>query len=223
MSLWAVIPLRGFSRGKSRLAPILYREERARLNHELLSRTGRCLMQALGGDRVLVVSPDEAVIAAARAMAFAVVREPREAGLNGALHLARAAASAKGGTALFSLSCDLPLLSASDIVLALKAWPGRDAIVLAPDGRGVGTNALIVPTQTRFTYLMGPDSAARHREAATQANLAVVEVHSLGLSFDLDTPEDLMRWRDGQHASAVAGPQSAGLARCAPIPALRKE
>jgi 2-phospho-L-lactate/phosphoenolpyruvate guanylyltransferase len=204
MSLWAVIPMRGFTVGKSRLAGVLDDRARAALNRRLFARTAGCAADVLGRDRVLVVSPDEAVIAAAARLGLPGLQEPPEAGLNVALALARSAALQRGATALFSLSCDLPLLAAEDVAAARDAWPGPGAILLAADDIGTGTNALILPIGADFAYGMGPGSAARHRRAARRAGLDVVEIgpRRPGLRFDLDTPADLARWRSDAEAAA---------------------
>jgi 2-phospho-L-lactate guanylyltransferase len=174
------------------------------LNRRLFARTADCAAQVLGADRLLVVSPDDAVIEAAAALGLTGLREPDGTGLNGALDLASRAASAKGANALLSLSCDLPCLSATDLVAALAAWPGADSVLLAPDEAGTGTNALIVPVRSGFSYAMGSDSATRHREGARRAHLPLVEISRPGLSFDLDTPDDLARWRTSLGESAAA-------------------
>jgi 2-phospho-L-lactate guanylyltransferase len=187
--------MRGFALGKSRLAASLDDRERDRLNRALFARTAGCAAEIFGADRVLVVSPDEIVLAAAARLGLRALREPSGAGLNGALAFARNAAIGHGATALLSLSCDLPLLRASDVGAALDAWTGTDGIVIAPDEAGTGTNALLLPVAADFCYAMGPGSAACHREAAREARLGIAEISRPGLAFDLDTPADLARWR----------------------------
>ena len=202
MTLWAAIPMRGFANSKSRLAGALDDSVRFAVNRRLFAQTARCAASVLGNSRVLVVSPDDAVIAAAIQLGLTALQEPPEAGLNGALALARTAALRSGAAALFSLSCDLPLLSAEDVSAARDAWRGPGTILLAADEAGTGTNALILPIGADFAYGMGPGSAARHRRAAGQAGLDVVEMHRPGLGFDLDTPDDLKRWQSGTEAAA---------------------
>ena len=64
-------------------------------------------------------------------------------------------------------------------------------VVIAPDRRKHGTNALLISPAGLIDYDFGPDSYQRHcdRAKAVGARLEVVTLPSLGL--DLDLPEDL--------------------------------
>jgi 2-phospho-L-lactate guanylyltransferase len=170
MDLWAAIPFRGFACGKSRLSAALDERQRVALNRRLFARAVDCAVESLGARCVMVISPDEAVIA-------------------------RTMAAERGAQALLSLSADLPLLEAADLDAARDAWEGDGTILLAADEAGTGTNALIVPVTAPFAYAMGQGSAALHRAAARQAGISLHEIRRPGLAFDLDLPEDLARWR----------------------------
>jgi len=198
MSVWAVIPLRGFAMGKTRLAGVLGEPERIALNRDFFFRTARCVTEALGADRVVVVSPDGAVVDAAHALGLTALREAEGLGLNGALELGKRACADRGATAILSVSCDLPRLTPDDINAALDSRRGPDVMALATDEAGSGTNALVVPADADFAFQMGRDSAARHRQSAAAAGLEIVEIRRPGFSFDVDTPDDLVRWREGE-------------------------
>jgi 2-phospho-L-lactate guanylyltransferase len=195
MDLWAAIPFRGFACGKSRLSAALDERQRVALNRRLFARAVDCAVESLGARCVMVISPDEAVIADAARQGLAALVEPQGAGLNGALGFARTMAAERGAQALLSLSADLPLLEAADLDAARDAWEGDGTILLAADEAGTGTNALIVPVTAPFAYAMGQGSAALHRAAARQAGISLHEIRRPGLAFDLDLPEDLARWR----------------------------
>ena len=64
-------------------------------------------------------------------------------------------------------------------------------VVIAPDRRRRGTNALLLSPADLIEYDFGGNSFVRHCERARRAGarLEVVELPSLGL--DLDLPEDL--------------------------------
>ena len=63
-------------------------------------------------------------------------------------------------------------------------------VVLAPDRESSGTNALGVAASQRFRFSFGPDSFAKHLAEARRRRMRVLVLHSAGLAFDVDTPED---------------------------------
>jgi 2-phospho-L-lactate guanylyltransferase len=64
-------------------------------------------------------------------------------------------------------------------------------VVVAPDHRRQGTNALLVCPAGLIEYAFGPGSFQKHCERARQvgARLEIIELPSLAL--DVDVPEDL--------------------------------
>ena len=187
----AVVPVQALGEAKSRLAAVLAPDERAALTLRLL----RGVLDALAVPGVaarLVVSPDPAVLAAARA-AGAVPLAQRNAmrdGLNGALEEARAWAEARDAEALLVVLGDLPLLAPEDVD-AMLALAGTAAMVLAPDRHERGTNALLLRPPGAIPFAFGPDSLARHRAAAAARGVPAHFYRSPGTALDLDTPDDL--------------------------------
>jgi 2-phospho-L-lactate guanylyltransferase len=60
-----------------------------------------------------------------------------------------------------------------------------------PDHHGTGTNALLVAPADAIPFCFGEGSRAAHAAAAEVAGASYVELDG-PLSFDLDTPEDLL-------------------------------
>jgi 2-phospho-L-lactate guanylyltransferase (CobY/MobA/RfbA family) len=89
------------------------------------------------------------------------------------------------------IPADLPLLDPEDVQEMISMANGKPTVVIAPDRRNEGTNALLVapPDLIRFDY--GKGSFDRHVAHAIRAgaDLHVVEKESFAL--DLDWPEDL--------------------------------
>ena len=83
------------------------------------------------------------------------------------------------------LMADLPLLKPDD----LRALP-TERLALAPDRRGVGVNAVMLPDPGALPVLLGGGASLdRHLGAAPGATV----VHRPGLAFDLDEVQD---WTD---------------------------
>jgi 2-phospho-L-lactate guanylyltransferase len=64
-------------------------------------------------------------------------------------------------------------------------------VVIAPDRREEGTNALLICPAGLIEYDFGPGSFKRHCERARQAGAKLEVVNLPSLSLDLDLPEDL--------------------------------
>lgn len=192
---FAIVPVKALADTKSRLAAVLSPGERAALTLGTL-RTVLTALDAPGIDARLVVSPDRAVLDAARASGAAVLlqrRTPPDAadGLNGALEEARAAALASGAGALLVVLGDLPLLGRGDVQTMLELADTSRAVVLAPDRRESGTNALLVRPADALPFAFGPGSLARHEALAAARGLRIAHYRAPGAALDLDTPDDL--------------------------------
>jgi 2-phospho-L-lactate guanylyltransferase len=193
-STWAIIPVRGLERAKSRLAGPLDAEERLDLVSRLL---GRAIEAASSSPRIagtIVVSSDPAALEVARA-AGAVPIADEGRGLNPALELARTEALARGAETIVILPADLPWLGRETLEAALRvadgAPEGLPFVALVPDRHGTGTNVLILAPPTAIDFAFGPGSRAEH---ATRAGAVGAIYTELGgpLDIDLDTPDDLV-------------------------------
>jgi len=85
----------------------------------------------------------------------------------------------------------LPLLEANDIQAMIDT--GRDnAMVIAPDRRGEGTNALFLRRPELIPFRFGEGSFDAHCTLAEDAGVTPHILECEGLAFDLDTREDYL-------------------------------
>ena len=182
-----LIPAKSFTDAKQRLSGIASPQERAAIARNLLIRTVKTVRMALGDAPVMVVTDDPQVAHFAREAGADQGFVSEQDGLNG--QLTHAALYAPSSSDLLVLHADLPLLGEDDLHVLLKSTA---PVTIAPDRRGVGTNALLLRNGVRY-FFFGEDSAARHRQGARLAGVPFDEVHREGLSFDLDEEAD---WRD---------------------------
>jgi 2-phospho-L-lactate guanylyltransferase len=191
MSLWAIVPVKPLRRGKSRLAGVLNQDERADLNQALLAHTLDTLKATPEIEQILVVSRDTAALALAREHGARTVREDGAPHLNLALARATFVAKSYACRGVLIVPADLPLLTPQDIRYMLEFADQPPVVVVAPDHRRQGTNALLVCPVGLIDYDFGPDSFQSHCERAKQAGarLEICELPSLAL--DMDLPEDL--------------------------------
>jgi len=191
MSFWAIVPVKPFLRGKSRLAEVFSPEEREDLNRQLLSNTLNTLKEISEIEQVLVVSRDQAVLSLAREKGARTVQENGDPDLNIALERATIVAKTYSIRGVLIVPADLPLITSEDVYAMLKRVGEVPVVVVAPDRHRKGTNALLVCPAGLIEYEFGPNSFQRHCEFARRvgARLEICELPSLGL--DLDIPDDL--------------------------------
>ena len=187
---WAVLPAKPFDEAKSRLDSVLSAGERHDLARGLLLQSLDALQASEAIDHILVVSSDPVVLTLAAEHGAETLQETR-AGLNQALVQARRHAMQLGARSLLVLASDLPLLAATDIDAIFAA--GDAGVVIAPDRRHQGTNALLLRPPDAIEFAFGESSFQRHLELALAAGADAQEIALPGLAFDVDLAED---WQD---------------------------
>jgi 2-phospho-L-lactate guanylyltransferase len=192
----AVVPVRSLSHGKSRLSPVLANETREALLRQVADRVVTAAVDSGLIETVIVVSSEEETLSWAAGLGPAVIAVPQPdhaPGLNEAIATGRTWALDRGASAVVSLFADLPLIVPDDIRgLVAQTEP----VVLGPDRRDEGTNALLLRLAGRgseFRFAFGHGSLAKHLKEARRLDLETVIHHAPGIAFDLDTPED---WAD---------------------------
>jgi 2-phospho-L-lactate guanylyltransferase len=217
MKPWAVIPAKSFALAKSRLGhlPADRRAVLARSMFEhVLGVLRVCADRAdIGGVAVLTNGDD--VASAARALGAEVVRDPiataaataagpaagARPALGRVIDAALVALAGRGVPAVLVLMSDLPHLHAR-AVTALIARMREHPVVIAPDLREQGTNALGLSPPDCITTCFGHgDSLHRHLAAARQRGLGHAIHRDRALGFDIDLPADLALYDNRtQHA-----------------------
>jgi 2-phospho-L-lactate guanylyltransferase len=191
MTLWAIVPVKPLRHGKSRLAEVLTPDERMDLNRRMLAHTLDTLTTIPEIEHVLVVSRDQAALAMAREYGARTVQENGAPQLNVALTRATIVARNYATRGVLIVPADLPLLTPEDVHLMLDRAEKPPVVVVAPDHRREGTNALLVCPAGLIEYEYGPGSFQKHCARALQAGarLEICELPSIAL--DMDLPEDL--------------------------------
>ena len=191
MALWAIVPVKPLRRGKSRLAKVISAEERADLNQYLLEHTIQVLSTIDEIEQILVISRDTEALALARDLGARTVQEYGSPGLNTALTRAVEIAKSYGTCGILIIPADLPRLDADDLKRILVHKKDPPVVVIAPDRKKEGTNALLVcpPDLIEFSY--GPGSFERHCQSALEADIRLEVCDLASLELDLDEPEDL--------------------------------
>ena len=192
----AVVPVRSLRNGKTRLSSVLAPDARERLLRQTAKQVTCAAVDSGTIETVLIVSPDPEALdwAATLGPAVTALRQPNhQPGLNGAIDAGRDWAQVHSAAAIVSLFADLPFIGPEDIrQLTARSEP----VVLGPDRRGEGTNALFLRLAERgaeFRFAFGERSLVKHVEEANRLGLDLVLHKTAGIAFDLDSPDD---WDD---------------------------
>lgn len=194
MDCWAIIPVKPFAAGKSRLAALLGAEQRAALNRHLFGRVLDAVLGCFRHDRVAVVTADPLLLDMMRGLGVHALDEA-EVGLNTALGLACRYSAERGAQAITVLPSDLPTVTVADVAALMRALPQgpssqAPSCVIAPDEQEEGTNALALAPPIADFFRFGPASFQAHLEAARSHGMALRILRRPGLARDLDTPEN---------------------------------
>jgi 2-phospho-L-lactate/phosphoenolpyruvate guanylyltransferase len=202
MRRWALVPVKRFEQGKSRLDEVLDGAARADLARAMFDHVVGEVLGALAAageiEGALVVTDGEEVAARARLHGAEASIAPGVGPgrkLGAIVDEALASLAARGAEAVMVLMGDLPTLSADDVRALAALLDGHD-VVLAPDAPGTGTNALALRVPAPMpTCFRGGESLADHVTAARARGLAIALCERAGLGFDVDRPEDYLRLR----------------------------
>ncbi len=178
-----VVPVKDTRHGKSRLARAVG-SDRADLSVAIASDTLSAALEAIGHDRLVLVTSDSGLAGTWRARGVRVVADPGT-GLNDAVRVGMRQAGA--GSRVAALLGDVPSLDGASLHAALEA-AGRVEESFVPDADGTGT---VLRCGRDFTPRFGTDSAARH-----EADGAVrLELPLPRLRTDVDDARSLSRAR----------------------------
>ena len=173
---------------KSRLAPVMDRQQREALAFSMLRRVLRVSLISevqqtwvVGGGRSVWELADQE----------GASWQPDIAGdLNSCLVDAFKRSFEQGMAPLY-LPADLPLLTVEEIDGLTTLFGSGSDPVIAPDSRGEGTNAMLLPVGSMLTPSLGPGSFDRHQQKARELDLNPAIYQAPGFDLDLDTPRDL--------------------------------
>jgi 2-phospho-L-lactate guanylyltransferase len=196
MSRWALVPTKGFERGKSRLAAVLPRAERTMLARDLFEHVITVLRASPTIDAIAVVSDSPEVREIARRRGAVPLADAEASrGLAEVVDRALAELERLGATSVMICMSDLPDLAIEDVTTVSSRMDEAD-VVLAPDLAQRGTNVVAIKPATALPSCLGhEDSLRRHQKRAQSLGLTVGIELRHGLGFDVDEPSDLERLR----------------------------
>ena len=192
---FAVLPTKPLAVAKSRLAAHLKDADRSALCYAMFHDVLECLCRAQHVDGVAVVTADRQLLEVASRMGAHAIDEGHPRGLNTAAALGTKYCLEQGATSVLIVLSDLPLITADEIDSLFLDLPREPHVRLARSHEGLGTNALLRTPPNAISTRFGGRSFQDHVAAAADANVTCTTVDLPGLSFDIDTIEDLSELR----------------------------
>lgn len=186
---WALVPIKDFTRAKSRLRPLLTAEQCAELAACMAADVLRALRGCPGIGHVACLGDEPQIRAFAAQQGCEFIAEHPDTGLRANLNLAARQLQENGAQTLLIVPGDLPTISATDIDECLKKH--HDGLTICPAERDGGTNTLIITPPTGIGFQFGEQSCAKHIHAAEASGLEHQIDDAPAFRYDIDTPVDL--------------------------------
>ncbi|MCC5794271.1 MAG: 2-phospho-L-lactate guanylyltransferase [Chromatiales bacterium] len=207
--LRALVPVKPFARAKSRLAGRLGRDACAELARCMLRDVLRALFAAEDIAGIVLLSNEPGLDSLPETRDCEIRRETGD--FCSSLDSEARRLAAEGNQSLLVLPADLPTVAGRDIRALWQSHHG--GLTLCRAGRDGGSNALLLTPPDAISFRFGPDSAARHAEAARSAGVACEVLDLPAFANDIDMPADLDWLLEQRIASAsVAWLRASGIA-----------
>ena len=196
--LWAVVPYKGRTNPKRRLASHLSQEERARLVHAMLDDVLTELLASELFDEILLVSAASDAPDLADQYGITFFRD-RSTNLPDALiDASRWLKDVHSVNTVFIVPADVPLIQTKDLQQAVAQ---HKSVTVIPDQHEVGTNGLICTPPNAFPYVFDGKSFKPHLKAADDRNLIPVALRLGSFELDIDTADDIFAIRNSSKQS----------------------
>lgn len=188
--IWALVPIKAFSKAKTRLRSALTADQCAALARHMATDVVTALRKASILQGITLLGEEPVVARFAREQNCDYLADTPGADLSANLDNAADYLKLAGVDILLVLPSDLPMLRAADIDEVLNQHAG--GLSICPASRDGGTNALVLSPPGAIEFCFGHDSARRHLEAAAAAELSSAQITRAAFSRDIDTPDDLI-------------------------------
>jgi 2-phospho-L-lactate guanylyltransferase len=187
-----LVPVKNLSGAKQRLAAVLDQPARTELAQAMLHDVVTALAAWTRRPDCALVTSDPFAIELARECDFEIIPDPANPGETGAIEMATQLCVSRGIDSTLVIPADIPLIQAGEIETIFAQAPAEGS-VLVPAADGRGTNAAFRRPANLFPLRFGNDSFKPHRAAAHATGKPCIELHSPGISIDVDNPEDLQQ------------------------------
>lgn len=190
MMTWVVVPVKPLDQGKSRLRALFSDHEALQFNASLFQNTFLKLRDISLIDQIVVVSQDQRVLGWTMANGGIALAESKH-DLNSALGQGLELVQKQGEHPVLILPTDLPLMSVEDLHRVFLSFPSHPGMLIIPDRRKIGTNALFLTKPDLINPVFGQNSFQKHCAMAESKHYQLVVYLDQHIQHDIDTPDDL--------------------------------
>ena len=193
MITWAILPVKRYSVGKSRLRELFSDTELADLNQQLFESTFTKLQETSRIDKILVVSREVHALEWCSNHGGVALLEDDPSTLNSAITQAQNAVRQHGSGRVVIVPSDLPLMTSNDLDKLIGFADGERKLAIVPDHYQTGTNALVMSEPGLIEPRFGSGSFRKHTRQALGKKAELVVYLNENIQWDLDTSLELYR------------------------------
>ena len=205
LKVFAIVPVKNFEKGKSRLASLLTVKERIKLSELFLELTLTTLTKTPVISQVVIVSSDKRAEEIVKKYDAIFLGEKKDQGVNAAVALADTYISEYAVDASIVIPQDLPLLVPEDIeCICTAAQKHERCLVICPSRRFDGSNALLRKPPLLLKTNYDNDSYNIHIKNAKASNASVMIIQIKRIMLDIDTIEDIIKLTEFSSTNKVA-------------------
>jgi 2-phospho-L-lactate/phosphoenolpyruvate guanylyltransferase len=175
---------------KSRLSEVLTPPERRAFVRVLLLDVISAVRSAGLIRSCYVISSDPEALSLARDVGAMGLLEPSDRGVDSAVRFGMS--KARSHRAVMVIPSDLPLLEPRELAEAIWLMSKGMDVVISPSASFDGTNLLLFKRPARFRLSYDADSFWSHLAGAARSRLSTAVYCGRGLTFDVDSPADLL-------------------------------
>ena len=203
----AILPVKSFPRAKQRLGAGVGESLRDDLARAMVGDVLVAIHRCAAIDRVIVVTSEPSVRAAALYKKAIVIEDALEQGQSEAVSLGLDRASAEGFQRALCIPGDCPALDPLQIdeLLGSSSTP---AVLVIPDRHGTGTNGLLLSPPVVIVPSFGAGSCERHLALAEAAGVHSEVARASSLLLDIDTSDDLEMLRERLRSERIGAPRT---------------
>jgi len=198
MTNWAILPVKKYAVGKSRLQNLYSEVNLSVLNRFLFESTFTKLQETPEIDRILVVSQEESALDWCREHDGVALTECEPSSLNAAVAQAQQYIAQIDSGQVLILPSDLPLMTVKDLSSLLNIGDSGRKLVIVPDHYQSGTNAMLLSEPELISPRFGSGSFRKHTRQALEKRAELIVYLNENIQWDLDTSLELCRIIEAQ-------------------------
>jgi 2-phospho-L-lactate guanylyltransferase len=188
---YAILPVKRYATAKTRLADDMAAGTRRALAESMVTDVLMALRRTKSVDEVFVVTSEPTAEAIGRGYGATVLVDDLEEGQSAATMIGIAHAIEQGAARVVLVPADCPALDPVELSALLEREIEAPYVTVVPDRHGTGTNALVLMPPDAIEPAFGPDSRARHEQAAADGGIPCDIADVETLAIDVDTADDL--------------------------------